>query len=175
MKKRMIPILVALLLSIAVVCCACADNKSSVKEPDNKIEQSNIVPESSPTTEEESAIKEAFVKKYYKSEQCSVKTQESVIIKGYYGRYNGALAVVIHCTELDYADCGVNRFTVDGVELLMNGGEVPYVFKNDAIYSINDAYEQQILTYDDILEVQNGLRKTYGAYYEEKHITVSDM
>ncbi len=128
---------------------------------------------SSLTLEEIDAIKKAFVKNHYRSEVLKV-SYESVRIMGFYGRYNGALAVVIHCTELDYADCGSNSFTVNGVELLMAGGGVIYVFKQDVLYGIKSAYEENILLSADLTEIQKKLYERYSAWYDERHILVPD-
>lgn len=144
MKKKFLLIIVALALSMSVVLCACGDT-----EPTGRVTLTDL------SEAEETQIKNAF----YTSEEKKVSVG-SIYITGYYGKYDGAPVITIHCSELAYGGD-----MVDIADIPKSGMETYYLYKDGKLYSLKESKESGFLTDEDlkiIKEKREELAKNNG-------------
>ena len=116
------------------------------------------------TAEEERMIKEAYVD-FYRDIFPKIE-MEDLVMEDYYGEYNGAHVVKINHQYLPLLE-GSFRQTVAGLDFRHFSCPKISVYKNQEFYFLQQAYEKEWLTYDDLVELYNLHKQKHGEMYSD--------
>ena len=76
-------------------------------------------------------------------------------ISGYFGNYNGTIAVLIDSDTVEYA-CMITEITVAGdIKFIYSVYHIIIAWKDNVFYDLQEAYELKLLTYEDILSIRD--------------------
>jgi len=81
-------------------------------------------------------------------------TMDKVRIKGYYGVYNGYVAVIMD----DYGPTALEETIIAGILFVHDAGNNIIVWKNGEFYKLQEIYNLSLLTREDILDIANSGR-----------------
>ncbi|MEG0456627.1 MAG: hypothetical protein RR549_00650 [Oscillospiraceae bacterium] len=107
--------------------------------------------------EQELNIKKTYVNQFLKKDYPNAVTDDVQITK-YAGMYNGAIAVIITDKFNQYMDVTFED-TIDDVIIYYNNYNKLVIWKSDIIYKLSTAFEQKIITKDNLVDI---------AYYKKK-------
>ena len=150
-KKRTRMLCMVLLLGMLVGAVSCSgkpDLKDGMDMPDEAIL---------------SQIKRDYYSKVY-GEDATGDPEATILIDHYYGTYNGCVAVMFSGIETNDAEWDIE---VAGTVFHYWHGSFIEIWKDGSIYSLEDAYEQNLLTKSDIESIaavhQEILEQMFGS------------
>ena len=103
-------------------------------------------------------IVSAFVNAHSKD---SYPVAENEISLRCFGSFDGAYVLFIDVASWGYSDA-IEVDVISGVKFVYGDGRMMEVYYDGAFYSISEAYEANVLSYDNLLATQ----ETYKAYHE---------
>lgn len=80
-------------------------------------------------------------------------TRSDVIIGKYYGNYNGSYVVQLSFTNSGVGWNVMSEYVVGGVKMLFPSVRIPYVWNKGYFYFLETAYNNGLLTMDDIYSI----------------------
>jgi len=91
--------------------------------------------------------------------QPAASTDDIEIIK-YYGTYNGCVVVMLDDAFSGYT-CALRKVVIADVVLYYNDGNTLRAWKDDHIFSLESAYDQGVLTKEDLKNIAHHLKGYY--------------
>lgn len=77
-----------------------------------------------------------------------------------FGAFDGVYVLFVDCTQWGYT-ADVTQIIVDGVEFVYGSGQRLEVYKDGEFYSLTEAFENGILSHDDLLTVQSNYNRRH--------------
>ena len=136
-KYNFLIICLLFIFSYSLSGCGKTDNYDNLSE-----EEIDIVEE----------IKNEYAKQYMK-EQSPLANGSWVFLDRYYGEFDGAYVLRLYGRFWGVMDI-IYKVDIEEYEFFFNNYE-PLVYKDKKFYKIKEAYEQGVLTIDDIKELHN--------------------
>lgn len=144
-----------LVLPVCLLVCACTQNAD---DPINVLLDTYTGTELS--AEKELEIRQAFFEKHSSNPDC---TLDSIEITSFYGAYNGAYVLFIDAAGFMYATAIEYDRIEDTVFMYASSHKIT-VYRDGAFYKLPQAYEEGLLTLEDVHSVSEQCRAE-SSYY----------
>jgi hypothetical protein len=115
-------------------------------------------------TETENQIKQDYLAQFIVSEMPDT-VADSIIIKKYYGTYNGYVVITTNYDDRQLAS--INIETIGNVEFNFSSYRI-IVWKNGAFYTLREVYEQGHLTQANLEEISKSFHEFFRLPLPEK-------
>lgn len=159
MKKISVLSVLLLLLTVSLIMTACMNKATEGSQAtdgysDNTEPPANENSESDTLSEElKKQIVEDYVAYAY-GDEYDPKVNGIFQIERYYGSYDGAVAVTLTGSQSAYFQAMYTDI-VAGIEIIYSYYNFIKVWKNGCFYTMQEAYDQGILTVDQVEEIAN--------------------
>lgn len=148
MKKISVLSVLLLLLTVSLIMTACMNKATEGSQSTNENAESDTLSE-----ELKKQIVEDFVA--YEFGDNYVPMEHGIFrIERYYGSYDGAVAVMLRGSKLEYTSAFYSE-TVAGSIIRCNYGNSVMIWKDGSFFTMQEAYDQGILTAEQVAEIAN--------------------
>jgi len=148
MKKISVLSVLLLLLTVSLIMTACMNKATEGSQSTNENAESDPLSEKL-----KKQIVEDFAAYWYGDDYGS-KVHGVFQIERYYGSYDGAVAVMLRGSKLEYTPAFYSE-TVAGSIIRCNYGNSVMIWKDGSFFTMQEAYDQGILTVDQVEEIAN--------------------
>ena len=149
-----------LLLAVLLVMTACGNKTTETSQATTESLTENTEPtaggndENDPLSEEmKERILEDFAA-FDHGDEYDPSYHGIFQIERYYGSYDGAVAVMLRGSAWDYLEIEYVE-TVAGITIRCDYGNSVRIWKDGSFYTIQEAYDQGILTAEQVAEIAN--------------------
>ena len=140
----------AIILSFMIFICSC--NNTIMGTKNNSISENSI--------DEKDRLQEKAIKAYYEAniddqEKSEILLEDVVIVKDL-GIYNHCYVSVITCNAIEYS-AEMQETIVEDIVFEYTNGKKPLAYdeKSDKLYNLDTAYQNNLLSYDNIKQIYN--------------------
>ncbi len=148
MKKISVLSVLLLLLTVSLIMTACMNKATEGSQSTNENGESDPLSEKL-----KKQIVEDFATYWYGDNY--VPMEHGIFrIERYYGSYDGAVAVMLRGSKMEYTSSDYTE-TVAGSIIRCNYGNSVRVWKEGSFYTMQEAYDQGILTAEQVAEIAN--------------------
>lgn len=151
-----------LVLPVCLLVCACTQNAdNSTNLPPTPATGTDLTSTGTElSAEKELEIRQAFFEKHSSNPDC---TLDSIEITSFYGAYNGAYVLFIDAAGFMYATAIEYDRIEDTVFMYASSHKIT-VYRDGAFYKLPQAYEEGLLTLEDVHSVSEQCRAE-SSYY----------